>query len=313
MWNWREKEFADQIITLGNIVLYCLFYLLYTIYGNYVIFCYHVGNVYSIISKPMWTKKENTQKPPMLVKKINTKTSNKKLEDFDKVMQKIQNKDNKTSKKKQESIQKDCKIIEVGNLQSVFDKQFPVMGIKEYLKKTAKWDKLISGKWWRPTKYYDKVVQDMRDFFNVSNPERILTEQSATSAWVMTFQKRVMWYIPTFDRFWLYIGVHRETLFNRSLAKNDDWTRKYPEFFDTYKACKQIEKNFIQQASALWLMNWKFAEFLLNVNHDMVEKTEDSEKAQKNIDEMKQNIKDLPYDQLQQRMQEMLLDWQKKS
>lgn len=201
-------------------------------------------------------------------------------------------------------------IREIGSMKSNFETKYPVKWIRESFALEQQGESLLKTKTWRPSKFYTGIVEDIYNFFNDTQWERILTEQSVTSNWVFTMQKRTVWVIPTFERFWLYVWIHDNTLRKWSVAVNDDWSFKYPEFRDAYMRCKKLQENFLKQATSSGLIKESFGKFLLNVNHDMVEQTAESQDISKKVEDLQKDIKDLPYDQLQEKIQWSIM-WEK--
>lgn len=72
--------------------------------------------------------------------------------------------------------------------------------------------------------------------------------------------------LPTFEKFAVDIGVHRETLAN--------WCTKHPKFFDTYNQCKHLQKNILIQHGLRGAFNPAFAMFVAKNVTDMKDKVE---------------------------------------
>jgi len=102
----------------------------------------------------------------------------------------------------------------------------------------------------RPTKYKDKYVQMMEDYFN-REPYSIKHTKKGVI--------RVPCSFPTLDGFAAMIGVNHDTVVNWAKAVNKDGTLKYPDFFGAYKRAKCYQEDILIQNGLLGLYQGSFA------------------------------------------------------
>lgn len=118
----------------------------------------------------------------------------------------------------------------------------------------------------RPKKYNPIYCKQMLEYFDVEPYEErtmIVTHKNGT-----TEEKyvEVPAKLPTFERFAVSIGVHRETLIN--------WTKEFPDFFDTYKKAKDYQKDIVITNGLRGNYEQAFAIFTAKNVTDMRDKNE---------------------------------------
>lgn len=105
----------------------------------------------------------------------------------------------------------------------------------------------------RPSAYKDEYIQLMLSHFN-QPLYRIKKKEIASGGRKVIVEEEVANSMPTFEAFALSIGVIHETLRN--------WCKDHEEFFVAYKACKDIQKNFITEHGMMGNYNPGFAKFI---------------------------------------------------
>ena len=108
----------------------------------------------------------------------------------------------------------------------------------------------------RPTEYYPELCQEMIAFFDVEPYEKIIIEEqirentekgtrSETKKYKLVASK-----LPTFIAFARSKDIHYATL-NRwtkeRVSDEVDAPLKYPEFYEAYNTCKEMQKDFLIQ------------------------------------------------------------------
>lgn len=116
----------------------------------------------------------------------------------------------------------------------------------------------------RPPKYDPKYCKQLIEFFNCDAYEEKEITIVAKNGNEITRFEDVANDLPTFERFAVSIGIHRETLLN--------WTEKYPEFFDAYKAAKDYQKDMLITNALKGLYNPVFSIFTAKNITDMRDK-----------------------------------------
>lgn len=120
----------------------------------------------------------------------------------------------------------------------------------------------------RPTKYLPEYCQRMYDYFNAEpfykeeiptitkekleiegSPETEAKQVKIQTKWEYKANK-----FPTLERFASDLGVTVQTLHN--------WCEDNQDFFDAFKICKQLQKDFIMQNGLLKLYDSGFAKFI---------------------------------------------------
>lgn len=97
----------------------------------------------------------------------------------------------------------------------------------------------------RPTDYRPEMVQEVEEYLSEAVPQNMK--------------------IPTIEGIALRLGVTRETVY--------EWAKRYPEFSDTIKKQKILQKEYLQEIGIFGgkEINAPIVALLLKVNHDMVE------------------------------------------
>lgn len=90
----------------------------------------------------------------------------------------------------------------------------------------------------RPSLYDPKYCGELVAFFSVET-YRTITETVEGKNWSKETVKEVPNDLPTFEKFAHSIGVHVDTLI--------EWTKIHPEFSESYKNAKQLQKDFLIQ------------------------------------------------------------------
>jgi hypothetical protein len=104
-----------------------------------------------------------------------------------------------------------------------------------------------------PTKYKPEYCEQIVHYFDVTP-----TVQEKADTGLVIF--------PTFERFAANINVNFETLLN--------WGKEHPEFFESYKKCKEMQKAFLIQAGLNGLYAPAAFCFVAKNCTDMRDKTE---------------------------------------
>lgn len=103
-----------------------------------------------------------------------------------------------------------------------------------------------------PTSYKEQYCQEMLDYFeSCKNVEKYEDKIFAPE-------------LPFFSKFARMIKVDETTLY--------EWKKKHPKFSQSFKACKAIQKELLQNYSLRGMYNPTIAKMLLNVNHGMIER-----------------------------------------
>lgn len=119
----------------------------------------------------------------------------------------------------------------------------------------------------RKTLYKPEYCKQMLDFFNISHTRiEYKTFFNKKTGEPETIEIEKANSLPTFEKFSANIGVHRETILN--------WTNEYPEFFDTYKRCKELQKDMLIDLGMLGYYNAPFTQFVAKNITDMNDKTQ---------------------------------------
>jgi hypothetical protein len=116
----------------------------------------------------------------------------------------------------------------------------------------------------RPTKYKKQYCKKMLDFFSIEHTREI--EQTFTNKKGETFTtyKEVANQLPTFERFAAMVGVCRDTL--------DEWKKQHKEFSDTYKKCKDFQKDMLNDLAMRGFYNPTYTIFVAKNITDMTDK-----------------------------------------
>lgn len=110
----------------------------------------------------------------------------------------------------------------------------------------------------RPTKYKKAFCKEMYNFFNIEHTKTI------KKGGVTEIEKEVANQLPTFERFAVKIGVCRDTL--------DQWKKDYSEFSDTYKKCKDLQKDMLNDLAMRGFYNPTYTIFVAKNITDMTDK-----------------------------------------
>ncbi|MBQ2285280.1 MAG: hypothetical protein II244_06415 [Clostridia bacterium] len=118
----------------------------------------------------------------------------------------------------------------------------------------------------RPPKYKKEYCQKMYDFFNIEHTffEEVTKIDKKGDIQTYTIEKPNK--LPTFEKFGTIIKVHRDTL--------NEWTRQYKEFSDTYKLCKDMQKDMLIDLGIRGFYNPVFTQFVAKNITDMKDKVE---------------------------------------
>lgn len=134
----------------------------------------------------------------------------------------------------------------------------------------------------RPSKYNEGVPQEMIDFFyaHLEKEEEYLAQRVVNGEdEVATFKTRGP-KLPTFERFAIKLGVNTDTL--------HQWKKRFPDFNEAYKWCKDFQKDFItwQGLNGNYNTTWSifFAKCNLGMNDKAAE--QDNDKPKKLIIQM---------------------------
>lgn len=116
----------------------------------------------------------------------------------------------------------------------------------------------------RPTKYKKEYNKKMYDFFNISHTYEKEITFFDTNGNEKTKTVEAVNPLPTFERFAVMIGVCRDTL--------DEWKRVHPDFSDTYKKCKNLQKDMLIDLAMRGFYNPTFTIFVAKNITDMTDK-----------------------------------------
>ena len=106
----------------------------------------------------------------------------------------------------------------------------------------------------------------MFDFFNISHTfdKEIISYDKDGNEKISYVEKANI--LPTFEKFAVNIGVCRDTL--------DAWTKEYKEFSDTYKKCKNLQKDMLNDLAMRGFYNPTYTIFVAKNITDMRDKQE---------------------------------------
>jgi hypothetical protein len=112
----------------------------------------------------------------------------------------------------------------------------------------------------RPTKWKKEYNDEMLIFFGGEPYEikEIITEGTGKNPWRKVEYKIFPNKLPTLVNFARSIDISYHTVLNWSLPENK---KKYPGFFDTLRACKERQKDFLMQNGLNGAYNAVFAKF----------------------------------------------------
>lgn len=123
----------------------------------------------------------------------------------------------------------------------------------------------------RPSTYNIKYCKEIEDFFDV--PHTIQKTKSNKDGDSYTTEEPNT--LPTFERFAVNIGVHRETLRN--------WCDKHDEFFVAYKKAQNLQKDMLVDLGLKGLYNSTFTIFTAKNITDMKDKQYIDETSKRSI------------------------------
>lgn len=112
----------------------------------------------------------------------------------------------------------------------------------------------------RPANYRPEYCQALIEYFAAPDSWDIYRDAKGTAKALPKGK------LPTFERFAVSLGVHRETLMN--------WAKKYEEFGRAYDTAMSLQKAFLMELSAAGIGNNNVS-LILKVNHGMVEPKEE--------------------------------------
>lgn len=148
----------------------------------------------------------------------------------------------------------------------------------------------------RPTAYKEEYAQQLIDYFNKEVVKEILTitEGTGKSQWRKEEKRYEALFFPTLELFANEIGVDDDTLANWANAKNEDGSRKHPEFFGAYTRAKRIQKGLLLQFALIGKLNPGFAQFFAINEYGMQSKS-----VVENTGEVKHKWEDMTDEQLE--------------
>jgi hypothetical protein len=105
----------------------------------------------------------------------------------------------------------------------------------------------------RPTSYNPKYCKEIIEFFEQDRSRDVEKTHTNRKGDTWTSYEEVANPLPFYQDFAKQIGVTHQTLIN--------WTKKHPEFFEAYKAAKQLQESFLINNALLGLFNSSFSIF----------------------------------------------------
>lgn len=116
----------------------------------------------------------------------------------------------------------------------------------------------------RPTKYKRQYCKEMYNFFNIEHTfiKEIVTYDKNGNEKTIEVEKPNI--LPTFEKFAVNIGVCRDTL--------DAWCKVHMEFSDTYKQCKHLQKDMLNDLAMRGFYNPTYTMFVAKNITDMTDK-----------------------------------------
>lgn len=126
----------------------------------------------------------------------------------------------------------------------------------------------------RPSKYKKAYCKKMIEFFDIPHILEIEKEKVTKDGEVVTHIVERANKLPTFEKFAVSIGVHRDTL--------HEWSRTHQEFSDTYSKCKNLQKDMLIYLGMIGLYNAPFTQFVAKNITDMKD-TQQVEQTTRNI------------------------------
>ncbi len=118
----------------------------------------------------------------------------------------------------------------------------------------------------RPPKYKKEYCKKMLEFFSIPHTydkEIISYDKDGNEKRTYIEKANIL---PTFEKFAVNIGVCRDTL--------NEWCRKYKDFSDTYKQCKDFQKDMLNDLAMRGFYNPTYTIFVAKNITDMRDKQE---------------------------------------
>lgn len=118
----------------------------------------------------------------------------------------------------------------------------------------------------RPTKYDESFCVKMLEFFDIPHTvfEELTKYDKEGKEHIVKIEKPNV--LPTFEKFAVNIGVHRDTL--------NEWTKQFEEFSDTYKKCKDLQRDMLNDLAMRGFYNPTYTIFVAKNIADMKDKVE---------------------------------------
>lgn len=116
----------------------------------------------------------------------------------------------------------------------------------------------------RPTKYKTEYCKKMFNFFNIEHTYLKEVTTTDKKGEERTTYVEVANKLPTFEKFAVMIGVCRDTL--------DQWKKEHAEFSDTYKKCKDLQKDMLNDLAMRGFYNPTYTIFVAKNITDMTDK-----------------------------------------
>ena len=131
----------------------------------------------------------------------------------------------------------------------------------------------------RPTKYKKEFCKKLFKFFDIPHTtfEELTKIDKNGEEKIVRIEKPNI--LPTFEKFAVSIGVCRDTL--------DSWTKIHPEFSDTYKMCKNLQKDMLNDLAMRGFYNPTYTIFVAKNITDMQDKQDIVIETPKIIDDIK--------------------------
>ncbi len=119
----------------------------------------------------------------------------------------------------------------------------------------------------RPSKYKPEYCQLMVDMFSIPKYERVLKEVvNGKNDYHKEVYENLPNPLPTFEKFQRKIGIGHQCFW--------EWTKDIPEFGESYRVCKDLQKEFLNENALLEIYNPIYAKFVAINITDMRDKTE---------------------------------------
>lgn len=118
----------------------------------------------------------------------------------------------------------------------------------------------------RPTKYEESFCDKMLEFFDIPHTvfEELTKYDKEGKEHIVKIEKPNV--LPTFEKFAVNIGVHRDTL--------NEWTKQFEEFSDSYKKCKDLQRDMLNDLAMRGFYNPTYTIFVAKNIADMKDKVE---------------------------------------